>query len=145
MRLLLAALLLIAAETAAFACSCMRPSSPEEVQRLARDVAQGAIALVEVDVLSAYDRRRSRGEQVRVRRVLAGRAPRSFEVERLNFPSSASCDLAFTRGHRTTLILYPAQQRSRTGTPRYRISGLCTSHLMEEPRFQATVRSSIRS
>ena len=144
MRLLLAALLLVAAESAAFACSCIRPSNPEEVQRLAREVSHGAVALVEVEVLSPYDMRRSRGEQMRVRRTLAGPAPRSFEVERLNFPSSASCDLEFTRGQRVTLILYPAQQRVRTRTPRYRISGLCTSHLMDEPRFQATVRSRIR-
>lgn len=145
MRFLLAALLLVAAETAAFACSCMRPSSPEEVQRLARDVSVGAVALVEVEVLAPFIVPHGRGEQMRVRRILAGRAAPAFEVERIGAPSSASCDLEFTRGQRVTLILYPPQRRVRTRTPRYRISGLCTSHLMEEPRFRGTVRSRIRA
>jgi len=143
MRLFLAAVLLVAAETAAFACSCIRPSSPEEVQRLAREVSTGGVALVEVEVLAPYELRRGRGEQMRVRRTLAGRAAGSFEVERLNFPSSASCDLEFTRGQRVTLILYPPQRQVRTRTPRYRISGLCTAHLMDEPRFRATVQRRI--
>ncbi len=81
---------------------------------------------------------------MRVRRTLAGRAVRDFEVERLNFPSSASCDVEFTRGQRATLLLYAPQQRHRTRAPRYRISGLCTAHLMEEPRFRQMLLAELR-
>ena len=110
-RLLLALLLLLAPEGAALACSCIATKDPQELRRLGGDSARDAIALIEVDVLSAYDPVWKRGEKLRVRRTLAGRAPAAIRVERPHPPDEASCDLQLRPGQRTLLILYPPQAR----------------------------------
>jgi len=92
MRKLLVALALTAcAEGAALACSCIAPGPPEESRPFAREVAQGLVAIVEAEALTAY--RGNAGEQVRVRRTLFGKAPRTLRIERPPYASSASCDL----------------------------------------------------
>ena len=54
----------------------MRPSTdPVERRSHAREVARGALALVEAELVTPYDGRPGRGERLRVRRTLAGRAP----------------------------------------------------------------------
>jgi hypothetical protein len=100
-------MLVAAAEGAALACSCIAPGTPEQSRGLARDAVRNAIAIVEVEVVSGY-RPGSIGEEVRVRRLLWGRAPNSFGIERRAIPSSAACDLLLTTGQRKVLILYPA-------------------------------------
>ena len=146
-RFLLALLLLFAAEGAALACSCDATRDPQELRRFARDSARDAIALVEVDVVSAYDALWKRGEKLRVRRTLAGRAPASIRVERLNPPEEASCDLQLRRGQRTLLILYPPRagfvRRLLRGS-QHRVSGLCTAKLLVQPVFRAAVIAAIR-
>ncbi|HEX8193488.1 MAG TPA: hypothetical protein VF552_11380 [Allosphingosinicella sp.] len=135
---LLAILLVAAAETAALACSCIRgPLEPAERQRIAREVANRAVALVEVEAVSAFDPRRGRGERLRVRRTLAGRAPAMVTAERLRQPSSASCDIEFTPGQRATVILYPPEGRAAAGV--YALSASCTTHLLADPPFRAAV------
>ena len=142
-RFLLPLLLLVTAETSAFACSCIRPPTDPAQQRIhAREVARGALALVEVELVSPYDERLGRGERLRVRRTLAGRAPAVFEVERARAPSSASCDVEFQRRARTWVVLYAPQMRDRT--IRYRISASCTGYMLAAPGFRAELAAQMR-
>lgn len=138
-RLLAALLLLVAAESAALACSCvMAPRDAAQRQSMARDTRAGAVALVEVELVSPYAGP-GRGERLRVRRTLAGRAPAVFQVERDRAPSSASCDLEFQRGQRTLILLYPARQPVNARARVYRISASCTSYLLNDAAFRATL------
>lgn len=104
-KTLIAAFLIAGVEAAALACSSIMPAGPEQSRASARDAVRGAFAIVEVDVLSGY-RPTGRGEQVRVRRVLFGQAPRTFRIARGPFASDASCDLLLTPGRRKVLILH---------------------------------------
>ena len=136
MRLLPAAIgFLLLAEGAALACSCAEPADTAEARRHAREVLRGAAAVVEVDVLSDYDEKRRAGEEVRVRRLLAGRAPAVFRLHRPAPPNSAACHLELARGERRVLVIYPA--RSWRGGREYRTHGLCSDSLTREPRFLA--------
>jgi hypothetical protein len=142
-RFLIPLLLLVAAEGSALACSCIRPPTDPVQQRVhAREVARGALALVEVELVSAYDARRGRGERLRVRRTLAGRAPAVFEVERTHAPSSASCDMGFERGRRTWVVLYAPRMRGRT--VRYRISASCTGYMLAGAAFRSELAAQMR-
>jgi hypothetical protein len=142
-RLLLSLLLFLAGEGAALACSCLRPSTDPAQQRVhARQVAQGALALVEVELVSPYDARLGRGERLRVRRTLAGRAPAVFEVERHHAPSSASCDVEFQPRARTWLVLYAPQMRG--GRTRYRISASCTGYWLSDAAFRSNLVAAMR-
>ncbi|HYI41195.1 MAG TPA: hypothetical protein VE053_12845 [Allosphingosinicella sp.] len=136
-------LLLVAAESPALACSCIRPPTDPGQQRVhAREVARGALALVEVDLVAPYDARSGRGERLRVRRTLAGRAPAVFEVERTHAPSGASCDVGFERGTRTWVVLYAPRMRGRT--IRYRISASCTGYMLAGAAFRAELAAQMR-
>jgi hypothetical protein len=140
---LLALLLLAAAEAPALACSCIPPPTDPSQQRVhAREVARGALALVEVELVSPYDQRLGRGERLRVRRTLAGRAPAVFEVERHHPPSSASCDVEFGAGRPTWVVLYAPQMRNRT--VRYRVSASCTGYMLADARFRAELAAQMR-
>jgi hypothetical protein len=142
-RILLPLLLFLAGEGAALACSCVRPPADPEQQRFhARDAARGALALVEVELVAPYDERRGRGERLRVRRILAGRAPATFEVERQNRPSSAACDVEFQPATRTLVVLYAP--RMRGGAVRYRISATCTGYMLSGAAFRAELAAQIR-
>jgi hypothetical protein len=142
-RLLLPLLVLIAGESAALACSCIRPPTDPAQQRThARQVARGALALVEVELVTPYDQRLGRGERLRVRRTLAGRAPAVFEVERRHAPSSASCDVEFQRGARTWVVLYAPQMRG--GSVRYRVSASCTGYMLADAAFRAQLAAQMR-
>lgn len=142
-RILLPLLIFFAAEGAALACSCIRPPADPAQQRVhARDAARGALALVEVELVAPFDERLGRGERLRVRRTLAGRAPPVFEVERQNRPSSAACDVEFQRGNRTWLILYAPRMRGRI--VRYRISSTCTGYMLAGAAFRAELAARIR-
>jgi hypothetical protein len=105
-------------------------------------VARGALALVEVELVSPYDRRLGRGERLRVRRTLAGRAPAVFEVERHHPPSSASCDIGFEPGGRTWVVLYAPQMRGRA--IRYRVSASCTGYMLAGAAFRAELAAQMR-
>jgi len=138
-RLIAALLILAAAETAALACSCiMAPRDPAQRQAMARDVRAGAVALVEVELVSPYAGP-GRGERLRVRRTLAGRAPATFQVERMGRPSSAACDLEFAPGHRTLILLYPPRGAVSARGPVYRISASCTSYLLADAAFRTAL------
>ena len=142
-RLLLLLFLFLAAESAALACSCIRPPTDPAQQRVhAREVARGALALVEVELVSPYDERTGRGERLRVRRTLAGRAPAAFEVERNHAPSSASCDVEFQRGVRTWVVLYAPQMRGRA--VRYRVSASCTGYMLANAAFRSELAAQMR-
>lgn len=136
MRLsLVAAGALLALESAALACSCISTDDPAELKRFAAEASEGAVALVEVEVLSPYDRATGRGEVLRVVQTLAGRAPLTFQVPRAGPPFGASCDLELRAAQREVLILYPSAA-SPNDAPAFRISGLCTDHLLEKPVFR---------
>jgi hypothetical protein len=142
-RRLLALLILAAAEGPALACSCIRPPTDPAQQRIhAREVVRGALALVEVELVSPYDPRLGRGERLRVRRTLAGQAPAVFEIERNHPPSSASCDVGFERGGRTWLVLYAPQMRGKT--VRYRVSASCTGYMLADARFRTELAAQMR-
>ncbi|HEX9964774.1 MAG TPA: hypothetical protein VGB04_07305 [Allosphingosinicella sp.] len=142
-RLLLLLLLFLAGESASLACSCIRPPTDPAQQRThARQVARGALALVEVELVAPYDQRLGRGERLRVRRTLAGRAPAAFEVERHHAPSSASCDVEFQRGARTWVLLYAPQMRG--GAIRYRVSASCTGYMLADAAFRAELAARMR-
>lgn len=144
MRFLILSLsLIIAAEGAALACSCIAPGTPEQARSFSREVVRGAAAIVEVDVLSGYDPRRRRAEVVRVRRTLFGRAPASFHIYRPAPPGSASCDIELSRGERRILVIYPAAASWWT-RGQYRIHGLCSDSLVREPRYLAVLLEEAR-
>jgi hypothetical protein len=139
----LAFALAAAAETAAVACTCiMPPGDPAERQRLARETAERALALVEVEVLSGYDARRRRGERLRVRRTIAGKAPALVTAERRARPSSAACDLELRPGQRATILLYPPERRAAAGV--YRVSESCTTYLLADAAFRAALVEAMR-
>ncbi len=142
-RLLLLLLLFLAGESAALACSCLRPPTDPAQQRThARHVARGALALVEVEMVAPYDQRLGRGERLRVRRTLAGRAPALFEVERAHPPSSAACDVEFQRGARAWVVLYAPQMRGRA--VRYRVSASCTGYMLADSAFRSELAAQMR-
>ena len=142
---LLALLLLAAAETAALACSCIPPPrDAAERQRLAREVARGASALVEVELATPYDRRTGRGERLHVRRVLAGRASPLVELHRAGHPESAACDLVFSDRRRLTVLLYPHPGRAGR-IPLQRVSSGCTTFLLVDAPFRQAVIAAMRS
>ena len=129
-----AATALLAAETAAIACSCIATDDPVELRRFGTDAAQGAVALVEAEALTSFEATRT-GERMRVIRTLAGNAPAEFQIQRGPSPSSASCDVLYEVGHRALIILYPAEGVA-TGAPVFRTSGLCSVHMLEKPEFR---------
>lgn len=136
-RFLTALLLLVAAEGAALACSCIQPPrDAAQRQAMARDVRAGALALVEVELVAPYERP-GRSERLRVRRTLAGRAPATFAVERARAPSSASCDVEFSAGGRTLILLYPPRGAVNSRGPVYRVSASCTTYMLADAAFRA--------
>lgn len=142
-RVLLPLLLLAAAETSALACSCIRPPIDPVQQRLhAREIARGALALVEVELVAPYGSRPGGGERLRVRRTLAGRAPAMFEVERPNAPSSAACDVEFRRGARTWVVLYAPRYSVRKAV--FRVSASCTGLMLAGAAFRAELAAQMR-
>ena len=134
----IAAAALVAIETAALACSCLATTDPAELKRLAPDAAKNALALVEVETLIPFHESQGAGDRMRIVRTLAGSASGEFVVERGHLPSSASCDLLFDRGQGGVVILYPAS--GQAPGPKYRISGLCTDHLLDQPVFRNEVQ-----
>jgi len=138
-RFLLCLLLLVAAESAALACSCVQaPRDAEQRRAMARDMRAGALALVEVELVAPYQRS-GRGERLRVRRTLAGRAPATFMVERGGTPSSASCDVEFSSGRRTLILLYPPRGLVDSRGPVYRISASCSTYMLADAAFRAAL------
>ena len=131
-----AAAALLLHEAPALACSCLTTDNPVELERLAGELAKGAVALVNVEVVSGYNRTTGEGEVLRVTQILAGDAATSFRVPRVSPPFSASCDLDLVAGQSETLILYPTAGQSPSALPAYRISGLCTDHLLDNPQFR---------
>ena len=144
-RLLVACILLVAAETAALACSCLAPPSPwtPQARTFAREAVRNAVAIVDVEVLSAYDQRRGRGERVRVTRTQYGRAPDVFEIERGPMARGAACDLLLDAGQRRTVILYAAGSSTRL-RPRYRIQNLCSDYLVGDRYLPITLEEARR-
>ena len=135
-----AAAALLSVPTAALACSCLATEDPVELRNLAPEAAKNALALVEVETLVPFAESKGAGDRMRIVRILAGAAEPEFRVERGHFPSSASCDLLFERGQRGTIILYPAAPRATgDGLPTYRISGLCTGHLLDQPVLRGEI------
>ena len=138
----LAAAALIAAETAAIACSCLATDDPVQLKALAADAADAAkdaVAMVEVETILTFEESKGAGDRMRVVQVLAGNAAAAeFRAARGEFPSSASCDLLFEKGQRDVVMLYAAPGSPAT-EPTYRISGLCTAHLLDKKPFRDEV------
>ncbi|HEX8572784.1 MAG TPA: hypothetical protein VF759_08535 [Allosphingosinicella sp.] len=138
---LLALLLAAAAETAALACSCRQPpDSDSGRRRLAAELAEGAAALVEVELARPYDDRTGRGERLRVRRTLAGRAPPVVDLERHGRPQSAACEQEFAPGRSRIVILYPPL---RLGGG-HRVASSCTTFLLADPPMLEAVTEAMR-
>lgn len=137
-KLILAFAALLAAPTAALACSCLNTDDPAELQQFALDVAQGAVALVEIETIRGYDHALGSGEEAQIIRTLAGSAEGRFTIERGKFPDEASCDDLLQPTQKKLLILYPS---SKAGV--YRVSDLCTNLLLEKPVFRDAVAASI--
>lgn len=133
--------LVAAAETAALACSCLAPATPAQSRPMAREAVREAVAIAEVQVLSGY-RPGGAGERVRVRKLLWGKAPGAFRIERSGFASSASCDLLLVPGQRKRLILYPAADPRQRGRA-FRMQSLCSDYLLDG-RFLAVTLQEAR-
>ena len=142
MRFWIGVTAILSVPTAALACSCLATDDPEQLRSFAADAAKDAVALVEVETLVSYQESNGAGDRMRVVHTLAGSAQPEFKVQRGEFPSGASCDLLFDRGQRAVVILYPAATPSDS-EPIYRISGLCTGVLMDEPIFRDAVSRGI--
>jgi hypothetical protein len=136
-HLALVAAALLTTETAALACSCAPAETQAELKRYGTEIGKKAVALVEAEALTAYERR-GRGERMRVIRTLAGTAPAEFRIERGEHASSASCDLLYRVGQRATVILYPTGATD-SDLPVYRTAGLCTAQFVDEPAFRDAV------
>ncbi|HEY5721614.1 MAG TPA: hypothetical protein VIT45_04760 [Allosphingosinicella sp.] len=142
--LFLALCLLIGLESVASACSCRRsPRDEASRQALAARIAKESTALVEVELVSPYDPRTGRGERLRVRRVLAGRAGPTVEVERLRRPQGAACDIVFHATGRRVVALQPALHPEK-GRPLHRVGGSCTAILLADPATRQAVIAAIR-
>jgi hypothetical protein len=136
--LFLATLALAAAETAALACTCLAlPSDAAQRQRLASDVADGAVALIEVELDTAYDAAANRGERLRVVSTLAGAAPALVEIERDGPPDSSRCDLEFRSGERVIVMLYPPRGAAAGDPARFRLADRCLTELVGDAGFRA--------
>lgn len=125
-----AALILAGTETAAVACSCPRPLNDAEERASAEEISKGAVALVEVEVISPFGPRRGSGELMRVHRTLAGSAAPMFRLLRQRQPNSALCDNLYSPGSRAFVVLYPAASDGIVGDQLYVEGGVCTSALM---------------
>jgi hypothetical protein len=93
-----------------------------------------------VETVVTFEESKGSGDRMRVVRSLAGVsvAP-NFRVGRGDFPSSASCDLLFEKGQTDVVMLYTAPAAAPGAEPTYRISGLCTAHLLEKQLFRDEV------
>lgn len=129
-----AAAALVAAETAAIACSCIATDDPVELRRFGAEAAKDAVALVEAEALTSFEATRT-GERMRVVRTLAGHAPAQFQIQRGSSPSSASCELLYEVGDRALIILYPVDGAT-SAAPVYRTSGLCSVHMLDKSEFR---------
>ncbi len=109
---------------------------------MAREVVKNAVAIVEVDVLSEY-RSGGRGERVRLRRTLFGRAPSSFAIQRGPHASDASCDLLLRKGQRKVLILSNPAGNRFTGL-RFHIQSLCSDYLTSDRGYLAVTLQEAR-
>lgn len=139
-KLLIALGLLAGMESAAMACSCMPPPQDRAQMRdLANELAGGAVALVEVDVRSGFNARTRRGELLRVRQTLAGRAARDFRLARRGPPSGAMCDVEYQAGSRGLMLLYRADRPIVRGQRQYRDGGLCASILLQNAELRQMV------
>ena len=125
---------LISFQTAALACSCIPDNNPSELKRFTAVLAEDAVALVEAEALTSFERTR-RGERMRVIRTLAGSAPHEFRIERSHVPGSGSCDVLYKVGERTVIVLYPPASAKRRQAI-YRTSGLCAVPLLQQPDFR---------
>ena len=134
--LTLAALLVL--PSAALACSCMDTDDPAQLRELADDAPRGAVALAEVEAITAYDPMNSTGETVRVTRTFAGEVPSNFQIERRQFASGASCDDILQPGQKRVVLLFPVE-----GSARFRMSSLCTNLLLEKAAFRDAVAARI--
>ena len=135
---IIAAVAVLAAPSAALACSCLYTENPKELRALAKEVAPNAVALVEAETTQTYAESNGAGDRMRIVRTLAGSAPAEFRVERGPFPSSASCDQLYEKGEQAMLILYAPSQPS-AGEPTFRISGLCTTGLLQQAPYRDEV------
>jgi hypothetical protein len=92
-----------------------------------------------VETVLSFEESTGTGERMRVVQAHAGSAvPSEFRVARGEFPSSASCDLLIGKSQRDLVLLYAAAG-SPGAEPTYRISSLCTAHLLDKPVFRDEV------
>ena len=137
---LLLGVALLLLESGALACSCVAPAAPEGARAAARAALGGASAIVEVQVISPYDRIGRIGERLRVVRLLWGKAPRSILVHRPRVPSSAACDIDLPKAARKVLILYPVGERRAA----YAVHNLCSDYLVADPAYRAVTLAEAR-
>lgn len=144
-KLLIGLAMLVGAEGAAMACSCMPlTGDPAQMRQMADEVAQGAVALVEVDVRAGYNPRTRLGELMRVRRTVAGRAPRDFRIARQRPPSSASCDVEYRTGSNALVVLYRADRPMVRGQRQFRDGSLCVSMFLHNAQFRQMLIEAMR-
>lgn len=146
-RAMIACAMLIGAEATALACSCAQlPRDATARRSLVREAARDAIALVEVERIADADPENHLEQRLRVRRVLAGRAPRAFYVERLEVKIergedllAMGCGMDWSIGDRRRFTLLYAPQRPLSAVPRFRISSACHSYFLDDRRFRIAV------
>ena len=137
---LLALLLACGAGSAALACTCIAvPRDSAERQSTASDVADGAVALVEVELAEPFEAASRRGERLRVVSTLAGAAPAVVEIERDHAPDEMRCDVVFRSGERVPVLLYPARQPGEGGAARFRLADRCLTALLADEPFRAAL------
>ena len=133
LRALIAAAAIFWGETAAFACSCSPPESATEKRDIARRIATKAVAIVEVEPVSAADIKRQIGETYRIVKVEYGNAQtglirmaRTFGMDGNGegWMSATSCDVF--PGYRKRVLLIPTGFAPRDGgkvVPAYTLPG----------------------
>lgn len=137
-KLLLGLALILGAEGAAQACSCIpNAHDPVAMRELVDQFASRAVALVEVEVVAGFDPETRLGELVRVHRVLAGEAPAEFRIERGGrFPDPASCQTHYLAGERRYVLIFPPIRPVSGGTPGFGDQGYCASFVLGAERLR---------
>lgn len=144
-RMLIGLAMLVGAEGAAQACSCIPVSNdPAQMRALVDEIARDAVALVEVDVRSGYNARTRRGELMRVRQTYSGRVPRDFRIARERPPSSAACDVEYRAGSQPMVLLYRAARATDRGQRQFRDGSLCVSMFLHNSEFRRMLIEAMR-
>ena len=133
-RMLIGLAMLVGAEGAAQACSCIPNAyDPVAERETANRLAGRVVALIEVEVVEGYNSVTRQGEVMRVRHILAGEAPASFRMQR---SGGGSCDVRYRIGTRHYFMLSQSVRQEPGDLPEFADQGYCATFLLGSATFR---------